>query len=133
MHFFQCKKAFIIQNRREFGQEYRCIGWIRFKEEISVHEISESNITLRNKSTFELLRKSTFEFKMITPRTWATLFPKYSDIPVNNLHIPGRGGLFKELPRTEISGVLGYIVERTTGHLKGTLLCRRASENANLG
>ena len=49
MHFFQWKKVFIIQNQREFGQEHRCIGWISFKEEISVHEISESNITLMNK------------------------------------------------------------------------------------
>lgn len=59
---------------------------------------------------------------MITPRNWATLLPKYSDIPVNSLHIPGKGGLFKELSCTEISGVLGYIVERTTGHLTGTYL-----------
>ena len=70
---------------------------------------------------------------MITPRNWATLLPKYADIPVNSLHIPGRGGLFKELSRTEISGVLGYIVGRTTGHLMGTLLYRKTSENANLG
>lgn len=70
---------------------------------------------------------------MITPRNWATVLPIYSDIPVNNLHIPGRGGLFKELSCTELSRVLGYIVERTTGHLTGTLLYRRTSENANLG
>lgn len=43
--FFQWKKAFIIQNQREFGQETQ-VHWLDqfLLEEISVHEISESNI-----------------------------------------------------------------------------------------
>ena len=45
---FSMEKVFITWNHREFGQQHRCIGWISFKEEISLDEIYGSNIILKN-------------------------------------------------------------------------------------
>lgn len=48
MHFFQYRKAGVTGNQGEFGQECRCIGWLNFKKEISVHAISGSSIIFKN-------------------------------------------------------------------------------------
>lgn len=96
MHFFQWRKVYVTCNQGEFGQEHRCIGWISFKEAFAVHEISRSNIILKNSLKWSHQEPRLFCSQNTQIFQWTMYI------------IPGREGCW-------------VIVQRTTGHLMGYL------------
>lgn len=117
--FFQYRKAGVTGNQGEFGQERRCISWLNFKKEISVHAISGSSIIFKN------------SLKWAHQESGLLYYPKYSAIPMNNMYYSRekrrlRGSL------TELCGGAGLQFKSTTGYLTGTQLGRRISEKASL-